>query len=218
MTLYDAIYESRRRASAACGCQKPQQAAPADGRVVWPGEMGAPRGRSERDERTSVDIDSAKGLGSGCRPWLKVERNEKYYEACMAIAEKIGPIDSSKKAFQILKEAVGSDDAESFGAMYLDTHLYLRGLAETGKGEYDAVMAPLKPTLRLAMQDGITGLLIYHCHPTLYSQPSDADKGVTKSFEDACVTLDLFFVDHLIIGGHKEYFSFADEGLLQDPK
>jgi len=221
MTKFDAIYESRRRASAACGCQKTPQGEPPP-RVVWPGEsgrlVGASRGVELRQERSEVDIDSPKGLGSQCRPWLKVERNEKYFEACMAVAEKIGPIDSSKKAFQILKEAIGSEDQEVFGGMYLDTHLYLRGLAETGRGEFDAVMAPLKPTLRLAMSDGITGLLIFHCHPTLYSQPSDADKGVTKAFEDACGTLDLFFVDHLIIGGHKEYFSFADEGLLQDPK
>ena len=154
----------------------------------------------------------------GCRPWLKVERDEKKFEACMAIAEKIGPIDSSKRAFEILKEAIGSEDQEVFGGMYLDTHLYLRGLAETGRGEFDAVMAPVKPTLRLAMLDGITGVLIFHCHPTLYSQPSDSDKQVTKAFEEACATLDLFFVDHIIVGGKKEYFSFADEGLLKESK
>jgi len=181
-----------------------------------------------------------KGVGDACRPWLKVERDEVRYEACMRIAEDLGPIDSSKKAFEILKKAVGSEDQEVFGAMYLDTHLYLRGLAETGRGEIDSVMAPIKPTLRVAMalnrqltsndklrprdkeilkhsvEDGITGVLIFHCHPTLYSRPSDSDKDVTRAFEEACPLLDLFFVDHIIVGGQKEFFSFADAGLLQD--
>jgi DNA repair protein RadC len=152
-----------------------------------------------------------------------VERDEPKYEACMALSEKIGPIDSPKKAFAFLKQAVGVEDQEVFGALYLDTHLYIRDFAETGRGEVDAVMAPIKPTLRiatlrLAMDDLATGLLIFHCHPTLYSQPSDADKDVTKSFEEACDTLDLFFVDHMIIGGMKEYYSFADAGLLKPPK
>jgi len=219
MTRYEAIYEARRDRSRV----RPVEPA----RVVWPGmdvsgsrfaNLSAPRARREEHQTPRVDIDSDKGLGVGCRPWLKIERDEKKFEACMAIAEKIGPIDTSKRAFEILKEAVGSEDQEVFGAAYLDTHLYLRGLAETGRGEMDAVMAPVKPTLRLALQDGITGVLIFHSHPTLYSKPSDSDKQVTKAFEEACVALDLFFVDHIIVGGWKEYFSFADEGLLKDPK
>jgi DNA repair protein RadC len=169
----------------------------------------------KREPEALVDIDSDKGLGGGCKPWLKVSRDQEAFEACMAIAEKIGPIDTPKKAFEILKEAIGAEDQEVFGAMYLDTHLYLRGLAETGRGEYDAVMAPLKPTLRLALAEGITGVLVFHCHPTLYSQASDSDIEVTKMFEKACATLDLFFVDHLIVGGRKEFFSFADEGYLK---
>ena len=220
---YRAIYEARREA--ACGCRPEVPAPLPTGRTPWPGEgvrvrVATPTVVTDREsaDKPLVDIDSDQGLGTGCRPWLKVSRDEKAFEACMAIAEKIGPIDTPAKAFKILKEAIGSEDQEVFGAMYLDTHLYVRGLAETGRGEYDAVMAPIKPTLRLAMADGITGLLCFHCHPTLYSEPSESDKAVTKAFEDACATLDLFFVDHIIVGGHKEFFSFADAGLLKDPK
>jgi hypothetical protein len=223
----EAIYASRR--DAACGCGKaPGGAAPTEEipiatlaqRATSP--IARPRAGATLKRPCALhpklpaglDTKGEPGLGGACRPWLRVERDEKHFEACMAIAEKIGPIDSPKKAFEILKEAVGSADAEVFGGMYLDTHLYLRGLAETGKGEYDAVMAPIKPTLRIAIAEGTTGLIVFHCHPTLYSQPSDADIEVTKSFQAACEALDLFFVDHIIIGGHKEFFSFADEGYL----
>ena len=150
-----------------------------------------------------------------CRPWLKVERDQPRYEACMKIAEQIGPVDSSRKAFRLLGEALGREDQEVFGAMYLDTHLQIRGLAETGRGEMDAVMAPISPTLRLAVAEGSQALIIFHVHPTLYVKPSQADVEVTRAFAQACRTLHMLLVDHIIIGGQNRYFSFADAGYLE---
>lgn len=151
---------------------------------------------------------------TACRPWLRVERDEKRYAACMKIAEQIGPVDSSRKAFGLLGQALGREDQEVFGAMYLDTHLQIRGLAETARGEMDAVMAPVGPTLRLAIAEGATAVLIFHTHPTLYTQPSDADVEVTRSFLEACRTLHLLLLDHIIIGGRSRYYSFSDAGFL----
>jgi DNA repair protein RadC len=218
---YDAIYESRQGgtpapAGSACGCKKSTP-------VAGAGYASRVQDRAPKDI-AGVLGRGPKGMGGSCRPWTRLERDEPAYEACMAFAEQLGPIDSAKKAFEVLKRSsVAREDQEVFGAMYLDTHLYLRDFAETARGEVDAVMAPIKPTLRiatlrLAMDELTTGLLIFHCHPTLYSQPSDADKQVTKAFEEACETLDLFFVDHIVVGGMKEYFSFDEHGLLQGAK
>jgi DNA repair protein RadC len=151
---------------------------------------------------------------TSCKPWLRVERDDAKYQACMKIAESIGPVDSSRKAFALLREALGTEDQEVFGAMYLDTHLLIRGLAETGRGEMDAVMAPIGPTLRLAVAEGAQAVLIWHVHPTLQTQPSEADIDVTRSFAEACKTLQLLLVDHIIIGGKSRYYSFSDAGHL----
>jgi DNA repair protein RadC len=151
----------------------------------------------------------------GCRPWLRVERDEARYEACMAIAEKIGPVDQPRRAFEILSQAVGAEDQEVFGALYLDTHLRVRGLAVTARGEIDSTPAPIAPTLRIAVHEGAQGVLVFHVHPTLHSRPSDADRQVTLAFNDACATLNLLLVDHMIIGGRKEYYSFLEHGVLR---
>lgn len=152
--------------------------------------------------------------GAKCKPWLKVERDEAAFESCMAIAEKLGPIDGPKKAFEVLKESIGSEDQEVFGALYLDTHLYLRGFAETARGEIDSVMAPIGPTLRLAIAEGAQGILIFHCHPTLYTEPSEGDIEVTKAFAKACSAVNIFLADHIVVGGRKNFYSFADHGYL----
>ena len=166
-------------------------------------------------DKSSAPAAPDKGGEGGCRPWLKVERDEKRYEACMRIAEKIGPVDSSKKAHALLADALGAEDQEVFGAMYLDTHLQIRGFAETGRGEIDAVMAPIAPTLRLAVVEGAQAVIIFHTHPTMLTQPSDGDRAVTAAFDEACRTLNLLLVDHLIIGGRNRYYSFLDAGELK---
>lgn len=152
---------------------------------------------------------------AACKPWIKVERDEVRYEACMKIAESIGPVDSARKAFALLGPALGREDQEVFGAMFLDTHLQIRGLAETGRGEMDAVMAPIAPTLRIAILEGAQGVLIFHTHPTLYVEPSEADIATTAAFHEACRTVNLFLVDHIIIGGEGRYFSFDEAGFFK---
>ena len=215
MPRYEALYASRRDSAAIRPERGPE---PRD--IAWPG-MNTPTRDAAEASRSKIrsgpvgDFDSQKGVGLGCRPWLKVERDEKKYEACMRIAERIGPIDSPKKAFEILKEAVGSEDAEIAGFISLDTHMYLRGLAETGRGEMDAVMFPIGSTLRTALADGATAIILFHVHPTLYTEPSDADKDVTRAFERGCEAVDILLMDHLVCGGAREFFSFAEKGLLK---
>jgi DNA repair protein RadC len=147
---------------------------------------------------------------TGCKPWLKVERDEARYEACMKIAEAIGPIDTPERAFEILSEALGSEDQEVFGALYLDTHLQIRGLAETGRGEMSSVQAPIVPTMRIAVAEGAEAMVIFHCHPTLYTKPSDADKEVTRGFFKAASALNILLIDHIVIGGKKGFYSFLN--------
>ena len=153
--------------------------------------------------------------GSACRPWLRLLRDEKAYEGCMAVARQIGAIRTSRQAFRFICAAVGQEDQEVFGALYLDTHLQIRGLAETGRGTLDSVQAPIGPTLRLAIETGAHAMVIFHCHPTLLVDPSQGDRDVTAAFKKACEAVEILLADHLIIGGQERYYSFVDAGALK---
>ena len=52
-----------------------------------------------------------------------------------------------------------------------------------------------------------------HNHPSGNTQPSDADKKLTKKVNEAGKLLDIVILDHIIVG-EESFFSFADEGLL----
>jgi DNA repair protein RadC len=158
------------------------------------------------------------GPGSKCRPFLKVEKDAEKFAACNALADEIGPLNTPKKTFRIIEDAIGDEVNEVFGVLMLDLHLRFKGLAETGRGEPSSVMAPLQPTLQVALIAGAQSIIIFHCHPSgIEAEPSPADKETTKAFAEACEVVGLPLLDHIVLGGSirkRSYFSFAESGLL----
>jgi DNA repair protein RadC len=156
--------------------------------------------------------------GSKCRPFLRIEKDEEKFAACNALADEIGPIDDPKKAFRIIEDAIGDEVNEVFGVMMLDLHLRLKGIAEIGRGEPTSVMAPLKPTLQMALIDGAHCIVLFHVHPSgVEAEPSDADRDTTDAFADACEVIELPLLDHVICAGdsrNRSYYSFAEAGDL----
>lgn len=219
MTLmaYDpaAIVRQRR----GCGCHAPAQA-----RLVAETAARSARRPKVRDDheralaRSGADpVVLAGGNGSKCRPFLTVQKDQERFAACNALADKIGPLDTPKRAFQLISEAIGDEVNEVFGLVTLDLHLRMKSVAETGRGEPSAVMAPMVPTLQAALIDGAHCVVLFHVHPSgVKAEPSDADKETTEAFADAFDIVNVGLLDHIIVDGtRKSYFSFLEAGLLQ---
>lgn len=160
-------------------------------------------------------------LGTGtskCRPFLKVEKDAEKFAACNALADEIGPINTPKKAFRLIGDAIGDELNEVFGVMTLDIHLRMKGMGNTGRGESASVMAPMQSTLRTALISGGDYAVLYHVHPSgVEAEPSQADKDTTEAFADAFESIGMPLIDHVIVAGdtrNKSFFSFAEAGLL----
>lgn len=171
-----------------------------------------------RAPRDTEPVVVAGGPGSKCRPFLKVEKDAEKFAACNALAEEIGPLNTPEKVYRIIEDAVGDEVNESFGVVMLDLHLRFKGMAETGRGEPTSVMAPLQPTLQVALISGAHAIILYHHHPSgIEAEPSDADIETTDAFADACEVIGLPLLDHVIGAGSirdRSFFSFAEAGLL----
>lgn len=209
-----------RRQRENCACKTPQRT---PGRILRPREFmretaeAAERVRP-RQPRGVEPVVLAGKPGSKCRPFLKVEKDAEKFAACNALAEELGPLNTPKKMYRIIEDAIGDEVNEVFGVLMLDIHLRFKGLAETGRGEPSSVMAPIKPTLQMALISGADSIIIWHVHPSgIEAEPSEADKETTDAFADACDAIELPLLDHIIIGGdirQRSYFSFAEDGLL----
>jgi len=83
----------------------------------------------------------------------------------------------------------------------------------TGTEDQTAVYP--RKIMKRAMALHATGIIVVHNHPTGQLRPSNADLKITRSLVAAAETLELRFLDHVIVGREeKGYFSFRENGLL----
>ena len=200
----------------ACGCPGPSRIVRA--RTFPRGLREFERVAPKRPREVEPVILEGVKSRSKCRPFIKVEKDAEKFAACNALADELGPINTPKKAFAVIEEAIGDELNEVFGYMTLDIHLRLKSVGETGRGEPSSVMAPLGPTLQAVLIDGAHAVIIFHCHPSgIEAEPSDADIETTEAFADAFDTVNVIFMDHVICGGdirNRSYYSFAEKRAL----
>jgi len=67
--------------------------------------------------------------------------------------------------------------------------------------------------MKKAIEYLASGIIICHNHPSGNLNPSDSDNKITQKIKEAGILMDIQLLDHLIIA-EKDYFSFADNGLL----
>ena len=204
------------RRGSGCACHEPVQAR-AFARTV--AERVRPSSHQGALSKAGADpVILAAGRASACRPFLKIEKKPEEFAACNALSDEIGPLNTPKKAFRLIGEAIGSEVNEVFGLVTLDLHLRMKSVAETGRGEPSAVAAPMVPTLQAALIDGAHAVIIFHVHPSgVEAKPSQADKDTTKAFVKAFETVNVHFIDHIIVGGdikNRSYYSFAEARAL----
>jgi DNA repair protein RadC len=68
--------------------------------------------------------------------------------------------------------------------------------------------------MRKALLKNATALICAHNHPSGSLEPSEADRLITRQLIQASELLGIRMLDHIIIGGPSEYFSFSENGLM----
>jgi hypothetical protein len=149
-----------------------------------------------------------------CLPWVRITRSPEKFRGCLAAARALGPIFDSKVVVKLVGEYLMGQDQECFLVILLDSQLQVRGISEIARGARDRVDVPVSDTLRIAIVDGATAMVICHNHPSGTPKPSDSDKELTKTIKAAAKTVHLELMDHVIIADGKKHYSFAREGKL----
>jgi len=126
------------------------------------------------------------------------------------IKPKIG---SSAAVFNIMQPIIGELQHEEFWVLYLNNSNTVVAKEQSSKGGLTATIVDIRLLFKRALELASVAIIVCHNHPSGKLQPSKADKDLTQKIKNAGVTLDVKILDHLIIT-EKNYFSFADEGIL----
>ncbi|WP_163399642.1 RadC family protein [Flavobacterium fluviatile] len=126
---------------------------------------------------------------------------------------ELSKITSSKIVFEIMQPVIGELPHEEFWVLFLNNSNKVILKSQLSKGGISGTIVDVRLVFRLALENGATGLILCHNHPSGGLIPSDADKHITRKIKQAGDSLDVKVLDHLIITETK-YYSFADEGIL----
>jgi DNA repair protein RadC len=67
--------------------------------------------------------------------------------------------------------------------------------------------------LRYAITHSAVSVAVAHNHPTGENKPSGDDENITRRIQEACKSVGIYLIDHIIIS-RANYYSFADNGKL----
>lgn len=122
-------------------------------------------------------------------------------------------IKSSADSFKYIYPFVADLGHEEFYVLYLNRANKILAHKQIGIGGVSGAVVDKRIVLKHGVELLASGIIAVHNHPSGNLKPSQQDIELTKNLKEACKLLDILLIDHIIIGD-RNYYSFADEGLL----
>jgi len=121
---------------------------------------------------------------------------------------------SSREVFDYLYYSMRDLKNEVFKVIYLNNRSQIIDIVDLFEGTADYISIRPREIVESAISHGAMGLIFVHNHPTGDPTPSKSDKQLTRDLVFVGSILQIKVLDHIIIGDN-DYFSFADDGLIQ---
>jgi len=122
-------------------------------------------------------------------------------------------IKCSKDIADIFQPILGDTQHEEFWILFLNRSNKVIGKQSLSKGGLSGTVTDVRLIMRNAIQMQASGIIVSHNHPSGNLNPSESDTAITRKIKEAGQLLDIQLLDHIIIA-EKEFYSFADNGLI----
>ncbi len=119
----------------------------------------------------------------------------------------------SLRAARTLKTHLDSE-VEELWVMALSSSREVLGIKQIFRGTVDSCMSHPRDIFRYACEKNAAAIILAHNHPSQDAKPSEADLAMTRQILKASQIMQIPVLDHLILT-KRDYFSFADQGLLR---
>ena len=142
----------------------------------------------------------------------KVAEIEIVYRNKVKASDRV-KISRSNDCFELLKSFWGDklDYCEQFYLLLLNRSNIVLGISKISEGGVSGTVVDPKRIFQVALKSNASNLILAHNHPSGNTNPSEADRKLTRKIKDAGLLLDISTLDHLIITSDG-YYSFADQG------
>ena len=170
-------------------------------------------GLRELDRKGVEELQEAKGLGLAKIAQLKAALE--LGRRLMAEEKKVlGAVTSSKEVYEWLRPQMQGLTKEVFKVLLLNGNNEILEGVTAFEGSLTESPVYLRELVNLANRHRAAALIVAHNHPSGNPRPSSTDKSLTEELVAMGRLLKIGVLDHVIIGDNR-YYSFADEGLIE---
>lgn len=122
-------------------------------------------------------------------------------------------IKCSKDVAEIFYPVLSDLIHEEFWILFLNRSNKIISRMRLSQGGISGTVTDVRIVMKKAVENLASSIIICHNHPSGNLNPSESDSKITAKIKEAGNLMDIQLLDHIIISG-KDYYSFADNGLL----
>jgi len=161
------------------------------------------------------ELQEIKGIGPINAFGIKLfqEISEHYLKKKIIGKEII--LTSSKAVFDYLYQSMQKNKKEIFKVLFLNGKNKLIEVENLFEGSLTSSAVYTRNIMKKALRYNAAALIFAHNHPSGDPSPSESDNKITEGLVSAGNIMEVKVLDHIIIGDNK-YYSFADEGLIEE--
>lgn len=161
---------------------------------------------------TIPDLKKLRGIGTAravtIAAALELGRRRK-----LAESPEVPQIKCSKDVADIFQPILSDLAHEEFWILFLNRSNRVINRMKLSQGGISGTVTDVRIVMKKAIEYLASGIIVCHNHPSGNLNPSESDSKITLKIKEAGNLMDIQLLDHLIISD-KDYYSFADNGLL----
>ncbi len=158
------------------------------------------------------DLKSIKGIGDSMISLFRCVQ-EVLERVLQDEVKQLPIINNWKSLLKYLRVSIGNSATEKIRFIYLNKKYMVLSDELQDVGTVNQTPLYVREVIKRALSLGATSLILSHNHPSGDPKPSPADLNITQQIMDACSSIDIKLIDHIIITKGK-HFSFKTEGIL----
>lgn len=122
-------------------------------------------------------------------------------------------IHSSVDIYRLMHPIMVNQHVEELWAIYMNMSSRIVKMKRISVGGISQTIVDIRIVLKEALLCNAVAIAICHNHPSGNVRPSLADDQLTEKLSNACKTMDIRLLDHVIVADDS-YYSYSDEGRM----
>ena len=170
--------------------------------------------RLARRSRNELMLTKGIGAAKALQVEAMMEIMKRYHlELTDSTTRQLHAIQTSGSIYERMRYRIANLDHEEVWIILLNRRNQVIKEFRLTTGSSVASVFDIKMIIKRALLEGAEGLAMCHNHPSGNLRPSAQDDNITHKLSEACRTMDLRLIDHVIVSING-FYSYCDEGRL----